>query len=147
MKLLKLRLVRKIIPHHGACDRQPGSYANSVARPALPPLGHRTAPGTRWNLETRGGSRCSRTGTHLPTVWLASCRMRLNCFFMVVSLRRSAKTQRPSATVDPKVALRRDHGSERATTRPGSVGRRKISKQTTKKSASRSPSQQAAEFL
>lgn len=47
-----------------------------------------------WALPAKAARRLARTGcggrrvTYLPTVWLASWRMRLNCFFIVAPLPR-----------------------------------------------------------
>lgn len=66
------------------------------ARERRPELGERTRGGRRARsityLRARGGIQPRRAPgprvTYLPTVWLASWRMRLNCFFIVAPLAR-----------------------------------------------------------
>lgn len=55
-----------------------------------------------------------QTNTHLPTVWLASCLTRLNCFFMLSSqlILQVSKSCRSSA-LQPTVALRRRHSARK----------------------------------
>lgn len=65
------------------------------ARERRPELEERTGGGRRARSITncaRGGIQLRRAPgprvTYLPTVWLASWRMRLNCFFIVAPLVR-----------------------------------------------------------
>lgn len=51
--------------------------------------------GCRWGARQVQAGRTARPRPYLPTVWLASWRMRLNCFFMVAAAR--APLTRPRA--------------------------------------------------
>lgn len=99
--------------------------------------------------------------THLPTVWLASCFIRLNCFFMFVPFCVPCSSEKVSGTSerkwsDPKVALRRSHCGRRGSlTHYTSLlhpvvqkkrSRIKQSPPTSPRRASRCPSRQVLNF-
>lgn len=82
-----------------ACERRPREAGEGAAG-----LHHLRAPG------------CQRV-TYLPTVWLASWRMRLNCFFIVAPLPRWPDAGEGRSRPEPAAAL---HGPERSF--PGDSG-------------------------
>lgn len=79
-------------------DRPAGSKKGRVRRGEVAPAGPRRNAGASGGAApSPAPGRCSPAGvpapgsqrvTYLPTVWLASWRMRLNCFFIVAPLPR-----------------------------------------------------------